>query len=284
MRASMNGQGWRLMLAGSLCLLLLSGCVTTGKTPAPASVPEIHPGILAGYLPPDALPDSLKLLPPPPPPGSTAFQLDAAYARALQSFDGTPRWKQAIIDADLMFPEAAETFSCALGVPITEADAPHLYRLLRRTLTDAGLATYRAKDHYKRRRPFMVNQTPLCTPGHTAKLEKDGSYPSGHTAIGWAWALILSELAPDRADAVLARGRAFGESRMVCNAHWHSDVEAGRFMGSSTVSRLHANAAFRDAMTAAAKEIQALRKRGAAPTRNCTREKAALASDPFHAP
>ena len=30
----------------------------------------------------------------------------------------------------------------------------------------------------------------------------------GHTAIGWGFALILSELAPDRADDLLARGRA----------------------------------------------------------------------------
>ena len=45
--------------------------------------------------------------------------------------------------------------------------------------------------------------------------------------MGWAWALILSELAPDRADAILARGLAYGESRAVCGVHYASDVEAG---------------------------------------------------------
>ena len=47
----------------------------------------------------------------------------------------------------------------------------------------------------------------------------DGSCPSGHTDIGWGWALILSEIAPDRTDAILERDRAFGESRVVCNVH-----------------------------------------------------------------
>jgi len=71
----------------------------------------------------------------------------------------------------------------------------------------------------------MENGAPVCTPEDEEVLRKDGFYPSGHTALGWAWALILTEIAPDRADAILARGRAFGVSRNICNVHWHSDVE-----------------------------------------------------------
>ena len=37
----------------------------------------------------------------------------------------------------------------------------------------------------------------------------------------------------DRLEALLARGRAFGESRNVCNAHWYSDVVAGRLVGAA---------------------------------------------------
>ena len=112
------------------------------------------------------------------------------------------------MDADLSFPNAAGTFSCALNAPITEESTPRLYTLLRKTLTDAGLSTYGVKDRYQRPRPFTDNNAPICTPAEQAGLAKDGSYPSGHTAVGWAWALILSELAPARADAILARGLA----------------------------------------------------------------------------
>jgi len=78
--------------------------------------------------------------------------------------------------------------------------------ILRRTLADAGLSTYAAKNHYQRHRPFMVNNTPTCTPDEEEALRKDGSYPSGHTSIGWAWALILTEVFPDQADVILERG------------------------------------------------------------------------------
>ncbi|TFH26256.1 MAG: phosphatase PAP2 family protein, partial [Bacteroidia bacterium] len=126
-----------------------------------------------------------------------------------------------------------------------------------RTLADAGLSTYSAKNHYKRARPFMTNEQPTCSPEDEEYLRKHGSYPSGHTAIGWAWALILTELFPDQADVILERGKQFGISRNVCNVHWHSDVEAGRMMGAAAVARLHASADFLIDMEAAKKEVAA---------------------------
>lgn len=80
---------------------------------------------------------------------------------------------------------------------LNERDTPHLYRLLLRTRSDAGHSTQKAKDYYKRQRPFVVNKEPSCSPDDENALAKNGSYPSGHTAIGWAWALILSEIAPE---------------------------------------------------------------------------------------
>src|SRR4030095_7739538 len=149
---------------------------------------------------------------------------------------GGPRWTQATQDADLKFPAAAEAFACALDVEISETGTPKLYQLLRRTLTDVGLSTYPTKTRYQRARPFTVNAAPICTPAEEALLRNDGSYPSGHSAVGWGWALILAEGAPDRSNAVLARGRAFGQSRIVCNVHWLSDTEEGRLVASATVS------------------------------------------------
>ncbi len=40
-------------------------------------------------------------------------------------------------------------------------------------------------------------------------------YPSGHSAHGGHVAMILAELAPQRSDALYARGREFAESRYV---------------------------------------------------------------------
>jgi acid phosphatase (class A) len=259
-----------------LAIAITAGCASTKQQSGPMAVPEIHPGILAGYLEPETLPDSLALIPPPPAEGSAALALDEEVSRRSLALRGTPRWDLAAKDAELMFPEAAGSFSCALGIPITESDTPHIYMLLRRTLADAGLSTYTAKNHYQRQRPFMVNNAPICTPAEEEQLRKDGSYPSGHTAIGWAWALILTEIAPDRADAILARGRAFGESRVVCNVHWHSDVVQGRFMGAAAVARLHADPAFRAEVAAAISELAAARTKGLAPSHDCQAETEAL--------
>jgi acid phosphatase (class A) len=242
-----------------------------------AAVPEIRPGLLMGYLPKEALPNSLMLLPPPPPAGSAAFALDEDVARKSIALRGTPRWTQAAVDADLSFPNAAAIFSCALKAPITEESTPRLYLLLRRTLTDAGLSTYAAKDHYQRTRPFMANKESICTPAIQTDIEKDGSYPSGHSAVGWAWALILSEIAPGQIDAILARGAAYGVSRNVCNVHWHSDVMQGRAIGAGVVARLHAEPAFRADLEAAKSDLAAIRSQNVTLVSDCTREAAALA-------
>jgi acid phosphatase (class A) len=244
------------------------------------SVPEIFPGILAGYLPQTGLPNSLALVPPAPAPGTAVYALDEAVSKAKLALQGSPRWQQATSDADLSFPHTAETFSCAMGIPINDTETPHLYMLLRRSFTDAALSTYAAKSHYNRSRPFMENNHPTCTPNDEAFLRKDGSYPSGHTAIGWAWALILTEIAPTQTDAILARGRSFGDSRLVCNVHWQSDVNEGRIMGASTVARLHADLAFLADLDAAKADYEIARAKELKPTRDCAAEAAALATPP----
>ena len=273
-----------VVLLLSTLILAGAGCTSQPHSPDLAPVPEIRPGILAGYLPPEKLPDSLALLPPLPAKGSPAEALDREIATRSLKLQGSPRWALAASDSDLRFPNAANIFSCALGLTVSQTRTPHLYRLLRRTLADAGLSTYRAKKHYSRKRPFMVNGGPVCTPHEANHLRRDGSYPSGHAAIGWAWALILAELAPERADRILARGWAFGQSRVVCNVHWQSDVLMGRTMGAATVARLHANPAFRQAMEAARKEVAALRGNGDGPAVDCASEERALGEVPADMP
>ena len=96
----------------------------------------------------------------------------------------------------------------------------------------------------------------MCKPEIEAGLRNDGSYPSGHTSVGWSWALILSEIATERQNQIFSRGLAYGQIRSVCNVHWNSDVQAGFVMGSATVARLHSNPVFRADLRAAAVEVR----------------------------
>ncbi len=251
--------------------------VPKGTAERGGQVEEIMPGMLQGYLDTENQLDSKAFVLPSPGEASAMQAMDTAWADQMQTLRGSNRWELAAIDADLHFPVPAGVFSCALGIPVSEEETPALYMLLWRTLTDIGLAPYAAKEAYQRERPFMVRDETTCTPQDEEALRKDGSYPSGHTAVGWGWALILTELAPDRAEALLDRGRAFGESRNVCNAHWYHDVVAGRMVGAGAVARLHAEDEFLAAMQAAGEEIDRARSKGLKPVRDCEAEAAALA-------
>ena len=275
-----NRGGWHRLLPALMIIALITGCAGFERLNKPAFVPELRPGFLPGYLATDGLPNSLALLPPPPAIGSAAMAQDEEISKRSFALRDTSRWPLAASDADLSFPRAAGIFSCSLNAPITEADTPHLYMLLRRTLTDISLSTYAVKNHYNRARPFLWNKEPICTPNDKPQLEKSGSYPSRHEALGWGWALILSEMTPGQTDAILARGLAFGESRNACNVHWHSDVVQARVITAGTVARLHAEPAFLADLASARAELESLRKRGLKPTRDCNAEAAALAIQP----
>ena len=152
------------------CAALLGACSTTSPTAPAAPTPPVSAaqvgeyragsGILKGYLAAGEMPDSLALVAAPPAAGSAAQAADDAATRQLTALAAGPRGALARKDADLHFPAAASVYACALGVQVSEADTPHLNMLLRRTLTDAGLATYKAKNHYQRTRPFVALKLP----------------------------------------------------------------------------------------------------------------------------
>ena len=261
----------------ALAAALATGCATVVPPTSPAQLPQVRPGYVIGYLKPTELPDSQALLPPPPAAGSAALAADEDAYRSTRKLRDTPRWPLAAKDADLGFPRAAETFSCVLAMPVSEEATPHLNMLLRRVRADASRANDKAKDYFKRRRPFAVYDEQSCTPREQLK---DDSYPSGHSSIGWAWALVLAEIAPERVDAILARGLAFGQSRVVCGVHWKSDVEAGRVVGASVVSRLHADPVFAAQLATARREFEAARAAGLKSPLDCAAEAQALASGP----
>lgn len=271
-----------LALATGSALLLVACQSAPPAAPVPpttvAAVGELRPGtgVAKGYLDRKQLPDSLALLPKPPAEGSAEAAADLAVHRATRALRDTPRWALANADDNLKFPKAAEVFSCALDMPVSQEATPHLNMLLRRTLLDAGLSTYGAKDHYKRQRPFAALKEGTCAPASEAALAKDGSYPSGHSALGWAWGLVLAGIAPDKADAVLQRAHAFGQSRVICGVHWQSDVDHGRVMGAAAVARLQSDPVFTTQVALARQEVADARAKGAKSPLNCSAEKAAL--------
>ncbi len=262
-----------LLMAGSGLIGLGAGSAPAGAQPAPVAQassaagrtatvgPLPKPSGAGGYLPAGQIPDAASVIGPPPPPGSGTETGDVASFEATRAMRGTPRWDLATRDAVLGSSALMQDFSCALGVRLTQADAPALFRMLGRVVVDAGGTASHAKKVFKRPRPFIDHPGPLCVsldPG----LSHSWSYPSGHSTFSWTVGLILAEAAPDRAGDILARARVFGESRVVCGVHYESDVQAGRIAASVAFSALQAQSEFQSDLQAVRVELAALRKGG----------------------
>ncbi|WP_315028851.1 phosphatase PAP2 family protein [Capnocytophaga leadbetteri] len=207
--------------------------------------------------------NSLELLPPPPQPGSILFLNDQAQYQWGLMQRRTPRGDQAVTDARVDGAGVPNAFSEAFGVKISKENTPEIFKLVVNMREDAGdLATRAAKEHYMRVRPFAFYEKTTCNPEQQQELSTNGSYPSGHTAIGWATALVLAEINVDRQNEILKRGYEMGQSRVICGYHFQSDVDAARLVASAVVARLHANEAFTAQLAKAKKEFAELVKKG----------------------
>lgn len=196
------------------------------------------------FLNSDELPNSLTLLPPPPTEGTANFARDMEQYVIGRALRDSERGEQAVKDANLSEGWFCDNFSPSFGLRISKESTPEIFKLLSMVREDSSRACDLAKNHYMRIRPFMKVQEPTSTPDDEKYLIPNGSYPSGHTAIGWAVALVLAEINPDRQDEILKRGYEFGQSRTIVGAHWQSDVDAARLIASATVARLHADEDF----------------------------------------
>lgn len=275
----MTGTALRSAGATTLALLVaLCGQALAQTGEAQSKITDPHFKIAPGYLKRSDLPNSLVLLGPPPEAGSAALARDEEARKATLPLRNTARWNLARTDADLAFPQAADNFSCALGVKIDSRQTPRLSAMMQKVLSDFGLSTYGVKNKYNRVRPFVVHNEATCRADQEAILRNDGSYPSGHTAAGWGWALVLAQISPEHADALLKRGIEFGQSRVICDAHWQSDVDAGRIMGAATVARLQTDPAFLADLKAAKAEVKAAKAKRPLSVSECAAEAAALSA------
>ena len=220
--------------------------------------------------------DVTHVLEPAPRKGDPRYETDRIIFRATRKLVGTPRWQLATNDADTSRPALMRDFSCAVGVALTPETAPLTLRLISRAGADTAAQTNIAKNYYRRARPYHQDKGPVCQP--IAQLADSYDYPSGHTTWGWTWALILTELAPDRAGPILRRGRAYGDSRFVCGAHNESAVEGGMLSASATMALVRTKPAFQQDLAAARAEIDRLRADPATPRpQGCAAEEALVA-------
>ncbi|WP_309645129.1 phosphatase PAP2 family protein [Phenylobacterium sp.] len=253
----------RLMGAALAVALAAAGMAVAQQAAAPPP-----PALPMGYLTPQTWPDAAKILPQAPATGSPREAQDQAVFKATRALEGSPRWALATNDVPTLPQAMLKNFSCAIGVEMTPQNAPKLTAMLSRVGLDAGRQVAAVKDVFKRKRPYLIDEGNICVP-KSDSLAASPDYPSGHATWGWSIGLILAEIAPDRATAILSRARAFGESRVVCGVHSPSAVDAGRTNGGALVATLHGDPRFRADLEAARAEVSALRAAAAAKPATC---------------
>lgn len=235
-----------------IAALAVAACATSevGPLAAPAPGPQpTHPATAERN--PAVQVDATVFVPPPPEANGALELAERAIVRGPWSAE---RHAQAVED-NAIDPFAA--FDSVLGATFTGANFPATAAVLDRAGRAAGFAGDPVKFVYRRARPFVSDSaiTP-CIPD-TERLRASYSYPTGHGALGLGWALVLAELVPSRADAIIERGRDFGWSRVVCGVHYPSDLAAAHVVAAATIARLHADPDFQRELEAARAELAA---------------------------
>ena len=209
---------------------------------------------------PQQMPNSVYFLPPPPDTASMAFKYDISqYYWGKEQRKDSARVAMALRDAVWSLSTICTEFSLPFGMEISEKGTPAIYNFLKASIDAADQARILPKAHYMRVRPYVYFNEATIYPDDEEELRTNGSYPSGHTIRGWTAALVLSEVNPDSANALLARGYEFGQSRVIAGYHWQSDVDAARLVAAAAVARMHADKRFIELLEKAQKEFRKLK-------------------------
>jgi acid phosphatase (class A) len=196
-------------------------------------------------------PDGIALLAPPPIPGSAEEAADLASARAV--FKGRTPAEEARAKKDASL--ALFLFAPAIGPEFQPGKLPRTEELFDRVKKDIGEVINIPKDHWKRQRPYQLdNELSLGIP------EKSYGYPSGHSARGTVYALVLAEVFPEKKEAILDVGRVIGWDRVLIGKHFPTDIQAGRVLARAIFRELLASPAFQHDLAQAKAEARAAQR------------------------
>jgi acid phosphatase (class A) len=235
------------LVARSLAICLLIGLAAAPLRAEP-------PGLFRS-----AVPDQIKVLPAP-------ASLDSEEMKAeLQT---VLRIQEARTDKEVERARADEkirvgSFRSVLGPWATAENLPRLEALFLRVEKETKEFNRAAKLHFNRPRPLVVE--PRIKPIFE---ETDAGYPSGHALRGQLFALLLADLAPDKAEALMVRGREIGWSRVIASVHFPSDVTTGRVLGQALAKDMLDNPTFRQELGEIRAEFDEARKRQTPTTGN----------------
>ena len=190
------------------------------------------------------------ILPPPPIDGSPEATRELNELRVIAAATTPERWDQAKWDND---NEDGTIFQSVIAPQFDLAQLPATAKLLAEVRTEEAIAGGMAKTYFRRARPWVLDPTLKTCSRDDAP---DSSYPSGHATMAYAMAVVLARAMPDIAPQLLRRARDYSESRLICAAHFRSDVAGGESLGTTVAALLLRDPRFEADLEAARAELR----------------------------
>lgn len=175
------------------------------------------------YIEPSQV-DLVEVLPPPPLAGSAQGKADLQAVLDAEHHRNRQLIAAALADLD----ESVFRFTNVMGPGFNSRNLPFATIFFRRMASDADEAQTAAKVHFNRLRPFAVDREIQTL---VPKLSSP-SYPSGHATFAYVNAIVLSNMVPEKTDAIFGRASDYAYHRVVEGVHYPSDLEAGMISAS----------------------------------------------------
>jgi acid phosphatase (class A) len=190
-------------------------------------------------------------LPAPSAPGSAEDKADyAATDRAFADRSATD-FEQAKKEEKFN----AFDFAAVIGPGFQADKLPHVAALFKEAEEETKEAVDLSKNHWKRPRPCPPASECASNPEKAAK--KSFGYPSGHSSKATVDAILLAQLFPQDADALMQHAHDIGWRRVVKGVHTLQDIYAGREFGTALATDMLASPTLQHDLAAAREELRA---------------------------
>ena len=191
----------------------------------------------------------------PPKDGSDLQKAELAEVQRVYKSRSAERHAQAEWDDK---HEDINIFAATLGPQVDLARLPATADLLRAVQIEQGIVINMGKRTFLRNRPWAIDPS-IVACDYKPGAAPQTSYPSGHAGLGYSLGFILAQLMPERAQPILARAQEYAYSRVVCGAHYPSDIEASHVLATQTVMMMMQDSRFAERFQAAKAELRAAR-------------------------
>jgi acid phosphatase (class A) len=222
-----------------------------GQTTAPAALAAHQPKTLHVLTAEQVNPS--RLLPPPPADGSDLQKADLAEVQRVYKARSPERRARAEWDDK---HESVELFFATLGPQFDLAKLPKTASLMAVVDNEQSVVANIAKRYFLRNRPWAIDPS-LVACDYKPNAAPLTSYPSGHATLSYSEGYVLAALMPEKGQPILSRASEYAYSRVVCGAHYGSDIEASHVLGTELAMMMLQNPAFKEQFEGARAELRA---------------------------